>query len=317
MIASTALLKTPRILSLTQPDSDSLAPAMLLWRRNFLLIKAATNALPNTTSNNDAVQMLPALQNRQWFEECLRHSPVKALRLDMALGETTLRGWANVCDRTKKRVFVHLPAATHLPKHSTPLLWRFKRFADWVVAAGLTVGLSPLFILVAVLVRLDSPGSIFFRQWRVGHRGQLFQILKFRTMQPGSELRHHQVMGQQSGIHKLKKDPRVTGIGQILRKYSLDELPQLLNVLRGEMSLVGPRPWALYDAVRLEPAFRRRLNALPGLTGAWQVTARSHDCDLASVSRIDLDYLQHWRVQTDLKFLLLTLPKVVSGFGAY
>lgn len=311
MTLSTALIKTPRVLPLAQPGSGVLDRSILLWRRQLLLIRSANDASSNR------LPTVPALQNLQWFEACLRQSPVELVRLDMSLGEEALRSWANACANTHKRVFVRLPAATHLPKLRTPVAWQFKRLADWLVAAGLVVCLSPLFLMLAILVHLDSPGPILFKQWRVGRRGQLFQILKFRTMRPDAEKLHHQTMGDQKGIHKLENDPRVTKSGRWLRRYSLDELPQLLNVLRGEMSLVGPRPWALYDAVRIEPALQGRLNALPGVTGAWQVTARSTDCDLSSVNRMDLDYLKRWTVQQDLKFLLLTVPKVVSGFGAY
>ncbi len=312
MIASTALLKTPKILSLAHADSQRLAPTVLFWRRRFLLVKTADKGTPK-----NATQVIPALQNRQWVEECLRRSPVKAVCLDIGLGESTLRGWAEACDRTGKRAFIHLPATATLPHARSPWTWALKRYADWLVAASLVVFLSPAFLLLALLISLDSPGPIFFRQWRVGKRGQLFKILKFRTMRPDAEQLHTQLMMDQSGIHKLKLDPRVTQVGRWLRKYSLDELPQLLNVLCGEMSLVGPRPWALYDAVRVDPAFQTRMNALPGVTGLWQVTARSHDCDLTSVSCLDLDYLQQWTVQTDFKLLLMTVPKVVSGFGAY
>lgn len=311
MTSSTALIKTPKVLPLAQPGSGVLDCSILLWRRQLLLIRSANEA------SLKRLPAVPALQNLQWFEACLRQSPVELVRLDMSLGEEAIRSWANACANTHKRVFVRLPAATHLPKLRTPVAWQFKRLADWLVAAGLVVCLSPLFLILAILVYLDSPGPIFFKQWRVGHRGQLFQILKFRTMRPDAEKLHHQTMGDQKGIHKLENDPRVTKAGRWLRKYSLDELPQLLNVLRGEMSLVGPRPWALYDALRIEPALQGRLNALPGVTGAWQVTARSTDCDLSSVNRMDLDYLKRWTVQQDLKFLLLTVPKVVSGFGAY
>jgi lipopolysaccharide/colanic/teichoic acid biosynthesis glycosyltransferase len=136
-------------------------------------------------------------------------------------------------------------------------------------------------------------------------------------MVTGAELYHHQVMGHQAGLHKCENDPRVTPIGRWMRKYSLDELPQLFNVLRGEMSLVGPRPWALYDAVRLSPAVRQRLNALPGITGIWQVTGRSHLRDLDAVNRVDLRYMGNWSLRQDFKILLLTVPKVLSGFGAF
>jgi len=128
---------------------------------------------------------------------------------------------------------------------------------------------------------------------------------------------HHQVMTDQDGLHKLENDPRVTSVGRWLRRHSLDELPQLINVLRGEMSLVGPRPWALYDVVRISPDLQQRLNALPGMTGAWQVQARSTQLDISVVNRSDLQYLESWSLRRDFKFLLLTIPKVLSGFGAY
>jgi lipopolysaccharide/colanic/teichoic acid biosynthesis glycosyltransferase len=171
--------------------------------------------------------------------------------------------------------------------------------------------------VIALLVKTSSPGPIFFSQWRVGERGKLFRIIKFRTMVVNAEQLHHQVMGHQTGLHKLKNDPRVTPVGRWLRKLSLDELPQLWNVLRGEMSLVGPRPWALYDAVRIGVAQRQRLNALPGITGAWQVNGRSHLLDLHLVNSCDLHYLRTWSLWQDLKFLMLTIPKVLTGFGAY
>ena len=312
MVLSTALLKTPRILSLLQPGSDAIAPPLLTWRQHLLLIESASSASIRSSS-----KVIPALQSLQWCEACLHCSPVKAVRLDMSLGEDTIKRWASACDRTSKRTFIHLPTAAHLPKTRSPRTWQLKRVADWLSAAILLLCISPLLLLTAALVYADSPGPVFFKQWRVGHRGQLFQIIKFRTMRLDAEHHHHQVMGEQAGLHKLVNDPRVTTVGYWLRKYSLDELPQLLNVSRGEMSLVGPRPWALYDAVRIEPAFRYRLNALPGVTGAWQVSSRSHNCDLSAVSQMDLDYLQQWTIRTDLKYLLLTIPKVVSGFGAY
>jgi lipopolysaccharide/colanic/teichoic acid biosynthesis glycosyltransferase len=316
MTMTTALLKTPRILSLAR-EGENFPRLTLRWRRRLLLIKAAD---PNTTAEIDSQekgQTLPALQNLKWSESCLKLSPVKAVRLEMDLGETAVRQWAEVCASTGKRVFVHLPAAACLPKRRAPFSWIIKRMADWIVAIALLIVLSPLMLLIGGLVLLTSPGSIFFKQWRVGHRGELFKILKFRTMRADAEQLHHQLMGDQSGMHKLENDPRVTTIGRWLRKYSLDELPQLLNVLRGDMSLVGPRPLALYDAIRLSSTARERLNALPGMTGFWQVSARSHKRDLEAVSQIDLDYLEKWSLRTDFHLLLLTIPKVLKGFGAF
>ncbi len=174
-------------------------------------------------------------------------------------------------------------------------------------------------LTIAALIKASTPGPVLFRQWRVGQRGKLFRVLKFRTMTVNAEDSHHQVMADQmhTNLHKRDDDPRITPLGRWLRKYSFDELPQLLNVLLGEMSLVGPRPWALYDAVRIRPDLLERLNALPGITGAWQIQARSHLLDIDKVSDLDLDYLRNWSLAKDFKILLRTVPKVLSGFGAY
>ncbi|HEY9662477.1 MAG TPA: heterocyst development glycosyltransferase HepC, partial [Allocoleopsis sp.] len=212
---------------------------------------------------------------------------------------------------------LQIPNTPALPRKTAKLPWWCKRLFDQSLAILVLLLLSPLLIGLALLIRSQSPGPVLFQQWRVGERGRLFQIYKFRTMIDGAEQLHDQVMGNQAGLHKHKNDPRITPIGQWMRKYSLDELPQLLNVLRGEMSIVGPRPWALYDAIRISPALRGRLNALPGMTGAWQITTRSHLLDLDAVTRCDLEYLSSWSFRQDLKILLLTIPKVLVGFGAY
>lgn len=312
MTAFTGLIKTPRILSLTQPGSKLLPCSVLHWRRQLLLVTAVEDSDPY-----DCAQSIPALRNLQWLESCLKLSTIKAVRLNMNLGEAAIKHWANACDHTGKQIFLQLPTAAYLPKSRSSFAWECKRVADWITAATLLIMLSPLLSLLVVTVWLDSPGSIFFKQWRVGHRGQLFEILKFRTMHSNAEQSHHQLMVGQTGMHKLQNDPRITNSGRWLRKYSLDELPQLFNVLRGEMSLVGPRPLALYDAIRLGPTGRKRLNALPGMTGFWQVQMRSHQRDLETVSQIDLDYLKNWSLLKDLHLILLTLPKVLGGFGAF
>ncbi|GAB4235172.1 MAG: hypothetical protein Kow00121_62800 [Elainellaceae cyanobacterium] len=142
-------------------------------------------------------------------------------------------------------------------------------------------------------------------------------MIKFRSMINGAEKLHHQVIVEQNGLYQGKSDPRITRVGYWMRKYSLDKLPQLFNVLRGEMSLVGPRPWSLCDVLRISRNQQIRLNALPGITGVWQIKGRSHCLDLEAATQLDLEYLRYWSVWKDFKILLLTIPKVVSGFGAY
>lgn len=316
MNSSTVLLKTPQVFQLSKafPKANILArtPQVLQWRQQLLLVRAVDKS-PRLSS----LTRVPALQNLQWFKDCLNHSSIKAARLDLPLGEATLKTWADSCDTAGKPVFINVPTATKMPQNHCRLAWRLKRVADWLVALTLLLLLSPIMVVLGLAVWLDSPGSVFYQQWRVGARGQLFRIIKFRTMQANADQLHHRVMGQQKGLHKLTDDPRVTSVGRWMRKYSLDELPQLFNVLRGDMSLVGPRPWALYDAMRVPQDLQHRLNALPGITGAWQVELRSQLVDLYAVNLRDCRYLKTWSLWQDFTILLRTIPKVLSGSGAY
>lgn len=281
-------------------------PLTLSWRQNKLIV-----------SQSEDLPASAVPSNFQRLVSCLQRSPVALVKLDPTLSETQLRHWADACQQAGKAAFLRLPAASALPYRRARLFWWVKCVIDRIAALLLLLLLSPLMAALAVAIVLTSPGPVFFRQWRVGKRGKLFRIFKFRTMSVDAERLHYQLMGHQTGLHKLENDPRITPIGFWLRRYSLDELPQLLNVLRGEMSLVGPRPWALYDAVRICPTLRHRLNALPGITGMWQVKMRSHLRDLDVVNRCDLDYLRDWSPLQDFKILLLTIPKVISGFGAF
>jgi lipopolysaccharide/colanic/teichoic acid biosynthesis glycosyltransferase len=193
--------------------------------------------------------------------------------------------------------------------------------------SGALVGLAllwPLLLIVAVLIRLDSPGPALFVQLRRGHRGRPFRMLKFRTMAVDAERRLGELerSNESAGgvLFKRRDDPRVTRLGRFLRRSSLDELPQLINVLKGEMSLVGPRPLSLRDSDRLQdvdPAgYRGRLRVLPGLTGPWQVGGRS-DLDYERMVELDLDYVANRSPGRDLRIVASTLLVVLRGRGAY
>jgi lipopolysaccharide/colanic/teichoic acid biosynthesis glycosyltransferase len=290
------------------PPIQSGAACKLKWRQRKLIIHC---------SGDKTAPVLPLLLDEAWLTNCLQRSSVALVKLDLAMGEIGLKSWANACDRANKPAYLRLCSTPNLPQKSRPWHWQLKRAIDPIAAAILLLLLSPVMLCLAALTFVFSPGPIFFKQWRIGERGKLFKIIKFRTMVVGADRIHHQVMGKQAGLHKLRQDPRVTPLGYWMRKYSLDELPQLLNVLRGEMSLVGPRPWALYDAIRISPDLQLRLNALPGITGAWQIQGRSHMLDLNTVNHFDLKYLHAWSIRQDFKVLLMTIPKVISGFGAY
>lgn len=195
-----------------------------------------------------------------------------------------------------------------------------KQILDVVVAALLLVVLSPVLLGVALLIRLTSPGPVFFRQQRAGLNGQPFTMYKFRSMVTNAEQLKHElaVLNEMSGpVFKITKDPRVTPLGRFLRQSSLDEFPQLLNVLRGEMSLVGPRPLPVDEVQRFDDvAHRRRLSVRPGLTCLWQVSGRNNVRDFEEWVRLDLEYIDNWSLWLDLKILLRTIPVVLTAKGA-
>ncbi|MBM6402087.1 sugar transferase [Phycicoccus sonneratiae] len=199
--------------------------------------------------------------------------------------------------------------------------WRYatKLLADRVLGATALLLLSPVLLTVALLVRRDSPGPAFFRQDRVGEGGHVFSMYKFRTMVVDAEARLAALAEQSEGndvLFKMRRDPRITRIGEVLRRFSLDELPQLVNVVRGEMSLVGPRPPLAAEVDRYESDAVRRLRVRPGMTGLWQVSGRSDLSWMDSV-RLDLWYVDNWSLALDGQILLRTVQAVVRGRGAY
>jgi exopolysaccharide biosynthesis polyprenyl glycosylphosphotransferase len=194
-----------------------------------------------------------------------------------------------------------------------------KRLIDVTVAAVGLVLCAPLFLLIALAIRLDSPGPIIFRQTRVGLRGRHFEMYKFRSMHVGAEEQQDMLadMNEADGpIFKIRDDPRLTRVGRILRRLSMDELPQLVNVLRGEMSLVGPRPPIPAEVEKYQEWHKKRLEAPPGMTGLWQVSGRSR-LSFDEMVLLDIYYIENWSLWLDFKILMRTIPKVLLGEGAY
>ena len=199
-----------------------------------------------------------------------------------------------------------------------------KRSIDVVGALSGIILLAPLMLLVGALIRLESRGPVIFRQRRIGQGGRTFGFLKFRTMVADAEKRLSELESLNESscgvLFKIRNDPRVTRLGRFLRRSSLDELPQLFNVLKGEMSLVGPRPLQLRDSERLElaepEAFAQRLSVPPGMTGAWQVGGRS-ETDCFGMLQFDLAYVANWSLGRDLVILSRTFLAVLKGRGAY
>ncbi|HEU4345169.1 MAG TPA: sugar transferase [Candidatus Binatia bacterium] len=195
-----------------------------------------------------------------------------------------------------------------------------KRLIDIFGSVILLVALAPLFAIVAFLIRLDSPGPVFFAQERVGLNKRRFRIIKFRTMLDGSDQKQQMLehLNEAQGpVFKIKNDPRITRLGKFLRRFSIDELPQLINVLKGDMSLVGPRPLPVRDVERIDLHWhKRRFSIKPGITCLWQVNGRS-DVRFNEWVRMDLDYIDKWSLGLDLKILMKTIPAVLRGPGAY
>jgi len=195
-----------------------------------------------------------------------------------------------------------------------------KQAMDLVGALVAILLFSPILIGCMIAIRLGSPGPVFFRQQRSGLNGQPFTMYKFRTMVTDAEQRKDELMAynEMAGpVFKVTDDPRITPIGRFLRRRSFDELPQLFNVLKGEMSLVGPRPLPVDETMQFdELAHRRRLSVKPGLTCLWQISGRNQVTDFKEWVRLDLEYIDSWTIWLDIKILLKTVPVVVGGEGA-
>ncbi|MCU1480127.1 MAG: putative glycosyl transferase [Subtercola sp.] len=237
-----------------------------------------------------------------------------SIQLVLAPGLTNVAG-----PRIRWRPVEGLPLMhVELPQYSGPK-HVLKRMLDVVLSSMALLVLAPLFLFLAILIMRDSTGSAFFRQQRIGRDGTPFTILKFRTMAVDAESRRAELehLNQAAGpLFKLANDPRVTSIGSILRRYSLDELPQFWNVLLGQMSLVGPRPPLAGEVDTYDDMVRRRLYTKPGITGMWQVNGRS-DLGWEESVRLDLYYVENWSIVGDIVILLRTAKMLVHPSGAY
>ena len=209
-----------------------------------------------------------------------------------------------------------------LSLRSTPAFcWKteVKRLLDLAISATLLTLCAPLFALIAIMIKLDSPGRVFFIQERMGYNKRRFFMVKFRTMGTDAEARINEIehLNEKDGpIFKITNDPRITRVGKFLRKLSLDELPQLFNVLLGDMSLVGPRPLSIRDAMNLEESWqKRRFSVKPGMTCLWQISGRSN-LSFDEWVELDLEYIDTWSLQLDWWILMRTLPAVISARGA-
>jgi exopolysaccharide biosynthesis polyprenyl glycosylphosphotransferase len=272
----------------------------------------------------------------------VRHSGVDRVMLAPALTESSRRA-ALICELSDLGVHVDLipswsgTVGARLELHEMegmPLLTvprpalgrsalRLKRAFDLAVGTFAVVLLAPVLAACALAIKLDSPGPVLFRQRRVGRNDKPFEVFKFRSMCNGADAQKQAVAalnlhggGTDTGMFKIRADPRITRVGAFLRRYSLDELPQLFNIVRGEMSLVGPRPLIETEDRQVEGRFRRRLGITPGLTGLWQAHGRS-DIPFEEMVSLDYLYVTNWSLWGDVKLLMRTVSAVLRGRGAY
>lgn len=221
--------------------------------------------------------------------------------------------------KTKLSYLGNIPALTFHTVSLNQSQLLLKRLMD--ILGGL-VGLiltGVLWLLLAPLIKLSSPGPVFYAQERVGQNGRIFRIYKFRSMVQNADRQLEQLQAQnelKGAVFKIKNDPRVTPVGRVIRKLSLDEFPQFWNVLKGEMSLVGTRPPTVQEVEQYQSYHRRRLSIKPGLTGMWQVSGRNEIHDFEEIYRLDVQYIDHWSLALDIKLLLRTIGTVLSGKGA-
>lgn len=218
----------------------------------------------------------------------------------------------------KKLGFLPIENIDLLVEHK-PYQQAIKRAMDIVLSLAAIICLSPVLLLIAILIKLDSKGPVMFEQERIGYKEKRFNMLKFRSMVVDAESQFEKVQALNETNHimfKSKDDPRITRVGKFLRKSSLDELPQLFNILKGDMSLVGPRPPIERELVNYEKWHYVKFLRPQGLTGLWQVSGRAEIKDFDDVIHLDYQYNKNWNILTDIKIILKTIPVVLSAKGA-
>lgn len=276
------------------------------------------------------LENLPRLVANQVVDEVVIALPIKSQYAQIERAVTILEEQGITTHVLSDLFPVHFAKSQPLEFQGTPLLslqsapafdWRaeVKRVFDFVVASAALLCLLPLLALVALAIKLTSRGPVLFVQQRMGWHKRPFRLFKFRTMVVDAEARMKEIehLNEKEGpIFKIKNDPRITLLGRFLRKTSLDELPQLINVILGDMSLVGPRPLSMRDALGMSEAWqKRRFSVKPGITGLWQVSGRS-ELSFEEWMQLDLEYIDRWSLSLDFRILLRTIPAVLTGHGA-
>ena len=275
--------------------------------------KTTINAVVESGATEVLAEDLPQTKLASTLYWQLRHHGIALRLIPSSVEVLHRRGISEIC------------AGIPTLRVETPLFvgwdYRLKRLLDWIGAlVGITI-LSPLFLGIAIAIKISSPGAVFFCQQRIGLHGKVFPMWKFRTMIPNAEAMQANLEAQnqsQDGVmFKIKRDPRIIPIGHFLRKTSIDELPQLFNVLCGQMSLVGPRPLPIRDVQKMDSWHHIRHQVVPGITGLWQISGRSDLEDFDDAARLDLYYIDNWSLNLDLDIAIETIRIVLFSKGAY
>jgi exopolysaccharide biosynthesis polyprenyl glycosylphosphotransferase len=312
-----------RVFLLARAERLSVLAQVLKRRSRYSVVGAA---LASTTSTSATIQAILSSGAQEVFAENLPQTELASgLYWQLRRAGITLRLIPSSVELLHRRGVPEVVAGIPTLRMEATLLggwdYRLKRWLDFVGALVGLLLLSPLFLVVAIAIKLSSSGAVLFCQERMGLHGRVFQMWKFRTMIPDAEalqagLEQHNEASD-GVMFKIRRDPRITAIGHFLRRTSIDELPQLFNVLLGQMSLVGPRPLPLRDVERFDPWHHTRHQVLPGITGLWQVSGRSSLDAFNDAARLDLYYIDHWSLNLDLEILLETVKIILCGKGAY
>jgi exopolysaccharide biosynthesis polyprenyl glycosylphosphotransferase len=300
-----------RILGMVESGSESDGEEPPRWP-----VLGPIEALPSIVENNIVDDVIFAVGRRDLdrMEDLFLALHERGIRTQFAL-----RLFPHTQAKVELEELDGLPLLSFSPAPSSVLALAAKRTFDFALAFLLLVVGLPIIVAIAVAIKLTSGGNVLYRQTRCGLNGRLFTLYKFRTMEEGAHEKRRELLAlnEMTGpAFKLRRDPRVTWLGRFLRRFSLDELPQLWNVLRGEMSLVGPRPPIPEEVAQYQPWQRRRLAMKPGLTCLWQISGRSDTSDFNQWMQLDLEYIDSWSPTLDVKILLKTIPVVLSGRGA-
>lgn len=272
---------------LASPDDDQ-SLCCLLWRQKQLWV------LPPSSSIRQMA--LPALAQPEWFQSCLDRSKAKAVVIDPKLGSEAINFWAQACEEARKPLYLRLPTMRSLPSKQKTWAWRIKCTLERLIGLVLLMLLSPLMVLIAILINLQDNGPACRHYWFIGQRGRIFRMAQYR--------RESIITGQK------------TRLGQALELSRLDRLPRLINLVRGEMTLVGTKPWTIDEAVKVPAEFKSCLKALPGIIGPRPLGSNMLTVDVRAISQRELAYLKNWTLWRDGQAGLSALVQVFTGSSA-